>query len=64
MITGRPRKDPDEKVIRLTISFSPRAYEALAYLKRCTKLSKAQLCSWAVIHLLKELQEKGLYDEE
>lgn len=64
MITGRPRKDPGEKVIRLSISFSPRAYEALAYLARCTHLSKAQLCSWAVIHLMKELQDEGISVEE
>lgn len=64
MITGRPKKEPAEKVIRLSISFSPRAYEALAYLARSTKLSKAQICSWAVIHLLKEIEDEGISAEE
>ena len=64
VITGRPKKDPSEKVIRLSISFTPQAHCALSRIAKLTEMSKAQICSWAVVHLWKEIQETELEANE
>lgn len=64
VITGRPKKEPCEKVIRLSISFTPQAHRALSRIAQLTDMSKAQICSWAVVHLWKEIQETELTAEE
>lgn len=64
VITGRPKKEPGEKVIRLSISFTPQAHRALSRIAQLTEMSKAQICSWAIVHLWKEIQEQGLEAEE
>lgn len=64
MKMGRPKKRPDEKVIRLSISFTPQAHQALSHIAQVTAMSKAQICSWAIVHLWKEIQETELTAEE
>lgn len=60
MQRGRPRKDPGQKCIRLSITFQPEAYRAMSRIAQLTQMSKAQICSWAVLHLWREIQEQNL----
>lgn len=64
MQRGRPRKEPGEKYVRLSITFSPAAYRALSRIAQLTQMSKAQICSWAIVHLWREIQEAELPVEE
>lgn len=60
MQRGRPRKDPGQKCVRLSITFQPEAYRALSRIAQLTDMSKAQICSWAIVHLWREIQEQNL----
>lgn len=60
MQRGRPRKDPGQKCVRLSITFNPEAYRALSCIAQLTDMSKAQICSWAIVHLWREIQEQNL----
>lgn len=64
MARGRPPKDPSELHVRLSITFSPQAYVAMSKIARLTQMSKAQICSWAVVHLWREIQEEQALTEE